>query len=57
MELLEHNCDNISPTVCSNMVIFSKDTFLDLISRLIISTSAISYFIFVTSHLTALLLA
>ena len=26
MELLEHNCGNILPTICTNMLIFIKDT-------------------------------
>ena len=41
MESLEHNCSNISPTICTNMLILGKDTFLVLIS-LMISTNLIS---------------
>ena len=55
MESLEHNWGNISPTICTNMLIFGKDTFLVLIS-LMISTNLISsqILIFVTSHFTTL---
>ena len=45
MESLEHNCGKISPTICTNngnMLVFSKDTFLVLISRMI-STNPISF--------------
>ena len=51
MESLEHNCGNISPTICTNMLIFGNDTFL------MISTNAISsqILVFVTSHFTTLL--
>ena len=38
----EHHRGNISPTICTNMLIFSKDTFLILIFR-IISTNLIFY--------------
>ena len=46
---------NISPTICTNMKILGKDTFLVLIS-LTISTNLISsqILIFVTSHFTTL---
>ena len=56
MESLEHNCGNILPTFCTNMLIFGKDTFLVLISQ-VISTNPIKsqIFIFVTSHFTTLL--
>ena len=49
MESLKHNCGN--KTICTNILIFSKDTYLVLISRMI-STKLISsqIFIFVTSH-------
>ena len=55
MESLEHNWGNISPTICTNMLILGKDTFLVLIS-LMISTNLISsqILIFVTSHFTTL---
>ena len=55
MESLEHNCGNISPTICINMLILGKDTFLALISRMI-STNPIGLqiLIFVTSHFTTL---
>ena len=51
MESLEHNCGNISPTICTTMLIFGKDTFLVLISR-VISTDPISSHssVFVKSH-------
>ena len=57
MESLEHNCGNISPTICTNMLILGKDTFLVMIS-LMISTNLISsqILIFVTSHFTTLFL-
>ena len=55
MESLEHNCGNISTTICTNMLIFSKDIFLVLISGRI-STNPISsqILVFVTSHVTTL---
>ena len=55
MESLEHICDNISPTICTNMLIFSKDTFLVLPNR-IISANLISsqIIIFVTSNFAPL---
>ena len=55
MESLEHNYGNISLTICTNMLIFSKDTYLVLISRMI-STNLISsqILIFVTSHFATL---
>ena len=31
--IIEHNCGNISPTICTNMLIFGKDAFLILIFR------------------------
>ena len=51
MESLEYNCGNISPTICINMLILDKDTFLPLISQMI-STNPIDskILIFVTSH-------
>ena len=56
MESLEHNCGNKSLTICTNILIFSKDTYLVLISRMI-STNPISSqtLIFVTSHFATLL--
>ena len=42
MESLEHNFDNIPLTICTNMVIFSKDTFLVLTSWMILTNSQIS---------------
>ena len=55
MESLEHNCGNISPTFSTNMLIFSKDTFLVLIAR-VISTNTVSSqsLVFVMSHFTTL---
>ena len=55
MESLEHNCGNNSLTICTNILIFSKDTYLVLISRMI-STNPISsqILIFVTSHFATL---
>ena len=55
MESLEHNCGNISPTICTNMSIFGKNTFLALISRMV-STSPISsqILILVTSQFPSL---
>ena len=55
MESLEHNCGNILLTICTNMLIFGKGTFLVLIAW-IISTNPIKsqIFIFVTSHFTTL---
>ena len=53
-ESLEHNCGNISPTICTKMLIFGKDTFLVLISMMI-STNPIQssqILILVTSHFT-----
>ena len=34
MVSLEHNCGNISPTICTNMLIFGTDTFLDFLKLL-----------------------
>ena len=34
-ELLVRNCGNISPTICTNMLIFSKDTYLVLMAWMI----------------------
>ena len=42
MESLEHNCGNISLTICTNMLISSKDRFLVLISRMIATNPIIS---------------
>ena len=52
----EHNCGNKSLTICTNILIFSKDTYLVLISRMI-STNHISsqILILVTSHFATLL--
>ena len=52
MESLEHNCGNISQTICTNMLIFGKKTYLVLISRMISQKKPISSqnLIFVTSH-------
>ena len=56
MESLEHNCGNISLTICTNMLIFSKDTFLVLFARMIsINPLSSQIFIFVTSHFATLL--
>ena len=55
MESLEHNCGNISPTIYTNVLIFSKDTFVILIFRMI-STNPLSSQIlyFSTSHFATL---
>ena len=56
LETSEHNCGNNSLTICTNnLLIFSKDTFLVLISRMI-STNPISLqiLIFLMPHFTAL---
>ena len=55
MESLEQNCCNNSLTICTNILIFGKDTYLVLISRMI-STHPISsqILIFVTSNFATL---
>ena len=51
MESLEHNCGNISLTICSNMLIFGKGKFSVLIAWMISTDPIIlQIFIFVTSH-------
>ena len=53
MESVEHICGNISPTICTNILIFCKDTFLVLISQMILTNPTSSQIlIFVTSHFT-----
>ena len=55
MESLEHNCGNISPTICTNMLIFGKDTFSVLISQMILTNPISSQIlVFMTSHFTTL---
>ena len=57
-ESLEHNCGNtnISPTICTNMLILGKGTFLVLISQMILTNPIGSQILtFVTSHFTTLL--
>ena len=47
MVSLEHNCGNISPTICTNLLIFGKDTFLVFNSCMIlrnpISSQSLSF--------------
>ena len=55
LESLKHSCGNILPTICTNILIFGKDTFLVLICRMILTNPIKSQiFIFVTSHFTTL---
>ena len=55
MESLEHN-GNISSTIRTNMLIFGKDTFLVLISEMILTNPISSQIlIFVKSNFTTLL--
>ena len=56
MESLERKCGNISPIISTNMLRFDKDTFLVLISGMILTNPISSQIvIFVTSYFTTLL--
>ena len=55
MEALEHNRGNKSLTIFTNILIFSKDTYLVLISRMTLTNPISSQtLIFVTSHFATL---